>query len=164
MSKTHQRRLRLERKYARRRWKVLYPGIPVPEQLREPEVKEAEPKTLWIDGGCTNHDASGRERTAYGSFCTGSKVERIALPQATTSNEAEFWILIMALARLKDRANGRPQIVVFTDSRLVANMGRLHIHAPNLKPLKGFAQKLVQTKGVKLQWVPRNEIVARLGH
>lgn len=163
MSKTHQRRLRLERRYARRRWKVLYPGIPVPEQLREPEVKEAEPKALWIDGGCLNN-GDRREGLAYGSASDGQNVERFTLPQATTSNEAEFWTLIMALARLKDRANGRPQIIVSTDSRLVANLARWNIRAPGLIPLKNFALKLIQAKGVKLRWVPRAQIVEKLGH
>ena len=127
-------------------------------------MKETEPTTLWIDGGCANHDASGRERTAYGSFCTGGEVKRIALPQATTSNQAEFWALIVALTRLKDWGSGRPRVVVFTDSKLVANIARWNIRAPGLIPLKNLALKLIQAKGAKLRWVPRKEIVARLGH
>ena len=165
MGKTYRKRLRLERKYARRRWKVLHPGTPLPHHLREPLVKEPDPKALYIDGGCRNHNGGSHPCLAYcSSLLEGEEIERFTLPQATTSNEAEFWTLIMALARLKDQGNGRPRTLVFTDSKLVANMARLHIHAPNLKPLKGFAQKLIQAKGVKLRWVPRNETVSRLGH
>jgi len=163
MSKTHQRRLRLERKYARRRWKVLHPGTPTPENLREPVVKETEPKTLYVDGGYPNN-GNRREGLAYGSASDGQNVERFALPNAATSNEAEFSALIVALSRLKDWVKGQPQVVVFTDSRLVFNLARWDIRAPGLIPLKNFALKLIQVKGAKLRWVPRAQIVEKLGH
>ena len=89
MSKTYRKRLRLERKYARRRWKILHPGIPVPDSLKEPVVKETEPKTLYVDGGYPNN-GNARKGLAYGSLFDGKKVKRFTLPQAHTSNETEF--------------------------------------------------------------------------
>ena len=163
MSNTYTKRLRLERKYARRRWKVLHPGVLVPEHLRGPGMKETEPTTLYVDGGCLNN-SDRREGLAYGSASDGQNVERFTLPNAATSNEAEFSALIVALSRLKDWVKGQPQVVVFTDSRLVFNLARWNIRAPGLIPLKNLALKLIQAKGAKLRWVPREEIVSRLGH
>ena len=33
-------------------------------------------REYWVDGACTNHDASGRERRAYGSFSGGNSIQR----------------------------------------------------------------------------------------
>ena len=124
-------------------------------------VKE-EHKKYWCDGGCTNHDASGRERRAYGSFSGGNSIQRLSFSNAHTSNEAEYFALIALLSSLQKGAAP----TIYCDSRLIVGqlMKRWKVKAENLKPLHTHARDLMRSTQARLKWVPRNEIVARLGH
>ncbi len=116
----------------------------------------------WVDGGCLFQDGSGRERLAYGSYCNGHSIERFNFSNARTSNEAEYLTLIALLSSLKNDTAS----VVHTDSKLM--VGQLtkgwKVKSENLKPLHGFTRELLRSSRARLTWVPRKQIVARLGH
>ena len=120
------------------------------------------PQQYWADGGCLNHDASGRRRKAYGSWSDGVNVRRFDFPDANTSNEAEYRTLIELLSTFE--AGAAP--TVYTDSKLMR--GQLargwRVRAENLKPLYRQARELLRLTRARLTWVPRKQIVARLGH
>ena len=119
-------------------------------------------REYWVDGACTNHDASGRERRAYGSFSGGNSIQRFSFSDARTSNEAEYYALIALLSGLQEGAAP----IIHSDSRLI--VGRLtrrwKVKAENLKPLHTHAGDLMRLTRARLKWVPRKEIIARLGH
>ncbi len=119
-------------------------------------------REYWTDGGCLNHDASGRDRKTYGSYSDGVSVQRFTFPDAKTSNEAEYRTLIELLSILQP--GSAP--TVYTDSKLMR--GQLargwRVRAENLKPLYRQARELLQLTRARLTWVPRKQIVARLGH
>ncbi len=119
-------------------------------------------REYWADGGCLNHDASGRDRKAYGSCSDGLSVQRFTFPDAKTSNEAEYHALIALLSSLKEKA--RP--MVYCDSKLL--IGQLtrgwRVKAENLKPLHKQARRLLKLTKARLTWVPRTEIFRKLGH
>ena len=121
-----------------------------------------EHKKYWCDGGCTNHDASGRERRAYGSFSVGNSIQRFRFSDARTSNEAEYYALIALLSSLQEGAAP----TIHCDSRLIIGQltRRWKVKAENLKPLHTHARDLMRSTRARLKWVSRKTIIARLGH
>lgn len=119
-------------------------------------------REFWADGGCLFQDGSGRERLAYGSFFDGESIRRFNFSDARTSNEAEYRTLIALLASLADCSAP----IVYTDSKLMVGQltRRWKVKATNLKPLHKFAKELMHLKRATLRWIPRERIVARLGH
>ena len=119
-------------------------------------------REFWCDGGCSNHNASGRDRKAYGSCSDGVSVQRFTFPDARTSNEAEYRTLVELLSTLQPGAAP----TVRMDSKLV--VGQLtkgwRVKAENLKPLHKRARELLRSTKAKLKWVPRIEMLERLGH
>ena len=117
---------------------------------------------FWADGGCRFQDSSGRRRECYGSYSDGASVQRFNFPTANTSNEAEYRTLIELLSTLK--VGAVPTIRI--DSKLV--VGQLtrgwRVRAENLKPLHRQAKEFLRSRKARLVWVPRKQIVARLGH
>ena len=117
---------------------------------------------FWVDGGCSNHNASGRDRKAYGSCSDGVSVQRFTFPDAKTSNEAEYRTLIELLSTLQDGAAPTTRM----DSKLL--VGQLtkgwRVRAENLKPLHKRAKELMRSTRARLTWVPRTEVFAKLGH
>ena len=120
------------------------------------------PPEYWADGGCLFHDGSGRPRMAYGSFTDGKTIERFNFSNARTSNEAEYLTLIALLSSLEEKASP----TVYCDSKLL--IGQLtrawRVKAENLKPLHKQAKNLLKRTKARLAWIPRGEMVERLGH
>ncbi len=119
-------------------------------------------REFWADGGCLFQDGSGRERIAYGSFSDGKTIERFNFSSARTSNEAEYHALIALLSSLKEGAAP----TIHCDSRLIVGQltRRWKVKAENLKPLHTHAKDLMRSTRARLKWVPRNEIISKLGH
>jgi ribonuclease HI len=122
---------------------------------------------FWVDGGCRGNQAHG-EREAYGSISDGESVERVQFANARTNNEAEYMALSALLGKLlSNRVDPRkPLTKIYTDSQLV--VGQLtqdaKVRAKNLLALHDEAASRLQRTGANLSWVPRTEIVKRLGH
>ena len=143
-------------------------NLPTGGQARKdsaPKGPKKEPERnpdWWCDGGCRGQDNSGRERRAYGSFCDASNVWRCTFPDANTSNEAEYRTLIELLSMLQP--GSAP--VIHIDSKLMR--GQLtrgwRVKAENLKPLHRQAKEFLRSTKARLVWVPRIEMVKRLGH
>jgi len=143
-------------------------NLPTGRQARKdsaPKGPKKEPERnpeWWCDGGCLGNGRSGREQQAYGSFSDGETVERFTFPEARTSNEAEYRTLIELLLTLQPGTAP----VVHTDSKLIR--GQLargwRVKAANLKPLHSRARELMRSTKARLVWVPRIEMVKRLGH
>ncbi|MEE8177498.1 MAG: RNase H family protein [Acidobacteriota bacterium] len=132
------------------------------ESVAQPRNGNDGTREYWVDGGCANHDASGRRREAYGSWSDDVNVRRFNFPDAKTSNESEYMALIQLLSTLPDGAAP----TIHTDSKLLT--GQLTrgwgVKAENLKPLHKRAKELMRLTRARLTWVPRQQILAKLGH
>jgi ribonuclease HI len=93
---------------------------------------------------------------------------RVQFANARTSNEAEYMVLSALLDNLlRNRIDPtKPETSIYMDSQLV--VGQLSkgwkVEADNLVPLYKEAALRLRRTGAKLTWVPRTEIVKRLGH
>lgn len=122
---------------------------------------------FWIDGGCLGNQAHGR-REAYGSISDGKTVQRVQFPEGHTNNEAEYMILCFLLENLlRNRVDPqKPPTKIYTDSRLV--VGHLtegsKVKASNLLRFYNEAAPRLERTQAKLIWVPRPQIVKKLGH
>lgn len=116
---------------------------------------------IYCDGGCYGNGTS--QAQTYGSFSVNGNVHRRTL-SVDTNNEAEYLMLVEALTYCKDHQLHAPQ--VYMDSQLVVNQvaGGWKVRAPNLKTLNEKARTLWRELRAGLAWVPREEIVKRLGH
>jgi len=127
-------------------------------------------RTFFCDGGCYGNgtpDAYG-----YGSFgelSGGVRTIRFPFYEAATNNQAEYMALIELLKEvqaLKERVEIRmdSQLVV----RQVATTGKAwKTKDRNLVRLRDRARELINNRrkhGTELMWVPRQEIMAVLGH
>lgn len=132
-----------------------------------PDTVNWNASEFWIDGGCRGNQAHGR-REAYGSISDGKIVQRVQFPNARTNNEAEYRILSLLLEKLlNNRADPRkPETKIYTDSNLVVGhlMQNSKVRARNLLPLCNEVAPRLRRTGANLVWVPRSEIVKRLGH
>ena len=145
----------------------------------------------YMDGGCLNNQ-SAFDRHAYGSYVmcvdTGSGLPAkvgvqtsVSMPERSTNNEAEYNTLLAVLAEIWDNyyPNGKymngalrakmdcPHVTIFTDSQLVVyqSSGQWKIKEARLLPLcMRVRTYLAQMPEIKLVWIPRNQIVAMLGH
>ena len=120
----------------------------------------------YADGGCRNN-GNQWVSTGYGSYriilADGSVDEnRVPLPEAKTSNEAEYGILIKLLEDERLPAES----IIYTDSQLLVGQLQLgwKVKAKNLRPLFARAADSLSAKRCKLEWISRDEIEARLGH
>ena len=122
---------------------------------------------FWIDGGCLGNQAY-RKREAYGSISDGRTVERFQFADARTNNEAEYKALSTLLENLlNNRVDPRkPPTSIYTDSQLLVGhlTQREKVRAKNLLALHGEAALGLRKTEAKLIWVPREQIVKRLGH
>lgn len=120
-------------------------------------------KEFWVDGGCL---MNGRENsTAYGSYSDGNKVIRLKFPEAKTNNEAEYDTLIALLNALAIET-GNEGMRVYTDSKLLVGQLTMgwKVKAQNLQHRHELAANLLEVSRVLLLWVPREQIVEKLGH
>lgn len=125
----------------------------------------------YVDGGFNGH--------AYGSYrIQFSKSDVIhktfSLPDATTSNQAEYLSLIKLLALLIELKKKYEKVwrqfdfTIYTDSKLVYNqvIGKYATRNERLKELNKTAKELYNNlyTNVKLVWTPREMIFDKLGH
>lgn len=119
---------------------------------------------IYADGGYRHMMRNGQYTpTAYGSFKVKSKFHRYVFGSGT-SQVAEFKILIAALEYCKKMHILGPTVIM--DSALVvgAISGRNIIKAHHLIPLYRHAASLASLVGAHVEWVPRETILAQLGH
>ncbi len=119
-------------------------------------------KEFWADGGCL---MNGRENPhPYGSYSDGIEIERLDFKPIglKTNNESEYATLLALLTMLPDNLAPR----IYTDSKLLVEQLTLgwKVKAKNLKRLHEWtALELGRVKAMLL-WVPREQIVEKLGH
>lgn len=123
---------------------------------------------MWVDGG--TGPGNGTDQTeCYGSVLlkrgkTETLHSRHPFPDIKTNNEAEYRALLIGL----DRAYKGEAVRVFSDSRLIVNQvnGKWKCNYPHLQSLLTEVWKTIarQKLDVSLTWVPRAEIVEKLGH
>lgn len=122
-------------------------------------------KEFWCDGGCRgNHLPRGhKDRKAYGSISDGSEVKRLEFPDASSNNEAEFETLLWLLQSLPCDPTKAP--IIHMDSALVVNIltKGWNVKASNLRDVAEECEKLLPHRA-KLKWVPREELVEKVGH
>lgn len=145
----------------------IYAGVKARPMTQNVKTVDWESSEFWIDGGCRGNQAY-EKREAYGSISDGAVVLRLQFAEARTNNEAEYMVLSLLLANLlRNRIDPtKPQTSIYMDSKLV--VGQLtegwKIEADNLMPLYKEAALRLRRTGAKLTWIPRPEIVNRLGH
>jgi ribonuclease HI len=120
--------------------------------------------TIYADGGHKHMMVRGQfKQTAYGSFVTNGKIHEYVYGHGT-SQTAEYKTLIAALEYCKKNHIKSP--VVFMDSRSVVDAmnGTGTAKSRVIVPLYRRAAGLASTVGATVAWVPREEMVVRLGH
>lgn len=125
---------------------------------------------LVCDGGCDNLG----HKNAYGSVALlknrkVEQIERYKFHAARTNQEAEYSALLKALWFILEyeKNNGSQEWEIWTDSQLVQRQlsGRYKVKAANLKSFYELAKEAIQKHGqICVTWVPREKIVAVLGH
>lgn len=132
----------------------------------------------WIDGGCRNNgtpDASGYASVRIRGRRKEDLLLTMDLSHAHTNNEAELGALLCALdlvSELKELARKRPvELEIRSDSRNLIGWvsGDFKLKTKRLLPLRDAAVMGIsefRQAGAKLTltWVPREEIVAKVGH
>ena len=123
-----------------------------------------KPKIFFVDGGTRNQGDKNRITwESYGSFCDDEgHVTHFELPQAATNNEAEYMALIELLKTLEADSSA----TIYTDSKLLIGhlQGDWKVRAKNLELLFLHAKVLLKHTKAHLSWVPRIQILWRLGH
>jgi len=126
----------------------------------------------YCDGGCNNKTRSN----AYGSFVvrtpsddgmTELHRQRIEFDNCSTSNEAEYEILICLLEFLLEKQYNTYHIEIHSDSKLMVNQvnGGWRLEAENLKERRLMAVDFMTVLvNVTLTWVSRKVIGPILGH
>lgn len=155
-------------------WWFACPKCKAQYMVEEARVKQEleQPKgggvsvTVYVDGGCqgngTDHGAM------YGSWVyeglSGGLNHRTY--GIGTNNQAEYLALIDALRGLLRLDLGGAGVRILMDSQLIVQQvnGRWKVKEPNLQPLRVDAADLLKRVGATLEWVSRNQIVAKLGH
>lgn len=131
---------------------------------------------VWVDGGCRRNGQADAE-TYFSGLIRGRKDTRFCIDPATynTNNQAEYGALIYALdlflAAAPLTSSGRHHIEIRTDCQLILT------HLDSIKSRKEYRLKalceeveiyidLLRGVGVDVDIikVPRDEIVAHLGH
>ncbi len=119
--------------------------------------------TVWADGGCSGNGTNHCK--TYGSFKLSTEPfpHRVEF-QAGSNNEAEYETLIRALKFCIEQRVEEPEI--FMDSRLVVSQvnGQWKINGARLRQLCQQARSLLLESSGTLKWIPRDYIVAQLGH
>lgn len=122
--------------------------------------------TIYCDGGCSQNGTPYAR--GYGSFRVENDgnvyIERVEYPRGQTNNTAEYETLIAALHYCK--YNGIYGAQIYSDSQLMINTAKKFwkTHKLHLIPLRDVAYALLQNTKAKLDWIPREQIVHKLGH
>jgi ribonuclease HI len=129
--------------------------------------------SILFDGGSLGNPGKG-----YGSFCNyydkqPDTIVRVDFGDGVTNNQAEYRTLISsinaALVRLR-REGIEPSTAclrIGSDSKLVIEQlaGRWKVRNKELQSLHAEARRLLdQFEEVELHWLPRERVVAVLGH
>ena len=143
----------------------------IPEITHYEVAEQKGALKCWVDGGCLNN--GGTEPTGYGSFLIeGHIAERLHfVGLATTNNQAEYLALDALLQELQ-RMGVQGNVTVFTDSQLMQGQIRkekpFKVNDEKLRELRNIVQSRIESFGLdfslNLVWVPREQIVAKLGH
>lgn len=122
--------------------------------------------TAYCDGGCSGN--GGVSARGYGSFrIVGDdgtdEIQRFDYG-SITNNAAEYRALIDLLEYLEIK--NIKGIQVFTDSALLVNqvLGNWKVKAIHLQAYRDKAAQLVKATESRLDWLPRGNIVDKLGH
>ena len=135
--------------------------------FQEYEAVNWNASEFWVDSGCRGNHAH-EKREAYGSISDGEIVEQLRFRNARTNNEAEYMVLLVLLVNLLSNRSDpqKPPTRIYTDSQLAC--GQLtqgsKVNAENLQGLHNEVALRLRRSGAKLIWVPRSQIVKRLGH
>jgi len=145
------------------------PPIPV-ETKQEVVVPDNHPVVeVWFDAGM-KHGITG-----YGSYQVAfdgqfDHIVRLELYDAASSNHAELMALNSALTYVYHTCPARPwntRLIVYGDSQLAlfTSSGKWKAKHPNVKPTAINNRSIMESfKRFSVQWVPREEMVARFGH
>lgn len=130
--------------------------------------------TLTCDGGILGGNPGG---SCYGSWVVEVNgepflsVDRQPFPNASTNNEAEYDALFSGLlsirCHLSDRVLGSSRLDIVTDSQLMQKqvMGEYRCKAANLQLRLSHVDALLKRFGsFRVLWVPREEMVRKVGH
>jgi ribonuclease HI len=128
---------------------------------------------VWIDGGCRRNGAADAE--GYASVrIVGRKdtLYRVDLANAHTNNQAEYGALLCALDLLAAaKQHAGLHITIYTDSVLMVSQVAEEFKCKNatLRDLRqavqqGIADFAVAGVTMSLCNVPRDEVLAKLGH
>ena len=130
----------------------------------------------WVDGGYNNV----KKTNGYGSFLIRNGEEdilkRFLLPEANSSNEAEYLSLLKLLDELYALVNWvwkqeKISVIIKSDSQLMVNQikGTWKVNSQRLvelnhKCLTEIKDIEISNVKLKLQWINREENVIMLGH
>jgi ribonuclease HI len=124
--------------------------------------------TCYSDGGYDNV----RKRNGYGSFAMindsrQNEIVHFKLDHVHSSNEAEFETLFYLLCEIYNFPVN-DKFIIYIDSKLVYDIISGN-KLPQKENIKVFASKIVKLYSIlsnqlELHWVPREKIVAVLGH
>lgn len=121
-----------------------------------------------VDGG----GGECHEMPCYCSFAVQSDgqywEESFDLPDAKTSNAAEYMAVIRALEFIATEPNpGGIEVLIQSDSKLVVMQckRKWKMKARNLRPLRAKIFQLARRfRDVQFQWIPGKEVREVLGH
>lgn len=123
---------------------------------------------LWCDGGTGPGNGTAATK-CYGSFqINDGKPRRRKFADGLTNNEAEYLALIEGLKDRRLTGPGSKWVTVHSDSQLMVRqmIGTYRIKEPRLAELAREARRLIARRSLQItfEWVPREQIMARLGH
>jgi len=126
--------------------------------------------TIVCDGGTGPGNGTARAE-CYGSYTIdGGEQQWCKFPMDTTNNQAEYDTLLAALDKVVEIEDPAPvgKVLALTDSKLVVKQVKGDWAAQDLllRRRRNAVRKLCEARGIelKMKWVPREFIVARLGH
>jgi ribonuclease HI len=120
--------------------------------------------TIYADGGHKHMMVRGEYKpTAYGSFSTNGRIHKYVYGPGT-SQTAEYKTLIAALEYCKKNRIKRPLVLMDSQSVVDAMNGAGTAKSRVIVPLYRRATDLMGAVDAMIAWVPRAEMVARLGH
>lgn len=127
---------------------------------------------FYVDGGLLGKRNPCPEGVRWSVYyqpplaATGRVVRRGSTRAYHTNNEAE-WLAVHAALRYARKRCPKAALVIRSDSQIVVNQfkGRWRFHVRTLRRLAETAWQLSREfSQCRLEWVPRNELVRRVGH
>ena len=119
---------------------------------------------IYCDGGCLGNGSDKQD--GYGSYrIEGTPTIYRHTFGNVTNNQAEYMILRHVLKQLQ-KHRVKQEVTIRMDSQLAVKTvnGEWVGRNQKLVPLIGECQSLMLALHVKLEWVPRESIVAQVNH